>query len=293
MMYQNESMSVTSGDLNHAVANVATAMPELHDHEFELFRSLIYRIAGINLSSGKKHLVSGRLAKRLKHHRLTSFKDYYHLATAKHNSEELELAVNLLTTHETHFFREPRHFDFLREQILPVYSASRAFRVWSAACSSGQEPYSIAMLLDDVLGSNRPWEVMGSDIDTHMVEIASAGQYSMDFAQEIPRRYLTRYCLKGVGKEAGTLKIDDALSERVRFMQHSLTETPSSDIGHFDVIFLRNVMIYFDLDTKRQAVSNLLPRLRSGGYLMVGHAESLQGINDLCRLVMPTVYRKP
>lgn len=292
MMYQNESMSVTSGDLNHAVANVATAMPELHDHEFELFRSLIYRIAGINLSSGKKHLVSGRLAKRLKHHRLTSFKDYYHLAIAKHNSDELEMAVNLLTTHETHFFREPKHFDFLREQILPARNTGRTFRVWSAACSSGQEAYSIAMLLDDMLG-NRSWETVGSDIDTHMVDSARSGQYPIDLAREIPSPYLTRYCLKGVGREAGTLKIDPALSRRVSFMQHNLTETPPPDIGSFDVIFLRNILIYFDNETKKLVISRLLPRLRSGGYLLIGHAESLNGISDLCRLVIPTVYRKP
>jgi len=294
MIYQSDNTKIAQSLLNHTYAanGAAAEIPELHDHEFELFRSLIYRVAGISLSSGKKPLVSGRLAKRLRHHRLTSFSDYYHLATARQNVAELQMAVNLLTTHETHFFREPRHFDFLREQVLPKHCADRAFRVWSAACSSGQEAYSIAMLLDDVFGK-RPWDVVASDIDTHMVDCARNAQYPIGLAGEIPRSYLKRYCLKGIAGETGTLLIDPALSERMRFMQHNLTEMPPAGIGDFDVIVLRNVMIYFDLDTKRQVISRLLPKLRSGGYFLIGHAESLHGVSDDFRIIMPAVYRKP
>jgi chemotaxis protein methyltransferase CheR len=295
MMYQRGGISTIPAALNHAVAVTACStlnIPALQDHEFELFRSLIYRIAGVTLSPENKPLVSGRLAQRLTYHRLTSYGDYYRLATASNNGVELQIAVNLLTTHETHFFREIKHFEFLREQILPEHTSNRLFRVWSAACSSGQEAYSIAMLLDDRLG-NRPWAVTASDIDTHMIDIARTGLYPLAHAREIPPPYLMRYCLRGVGTQVGTLQMDHALNERVHFMQHNLTEAPPSSLGDFDVIFLRNVMIYFDLETRRKVISNLLPMLRAGGYFLIGHTESMHGVSDLLQLVLPAVYRKP
>ena len=136
----------------------------ISDQEFTQFQRLIYQIAGISLSTAKKALVCGRLGKRLAHHHLRSYGEYFNLLTDKCHQGELQTAVDLLTTNETYFFREPKHFDFLRQQIKP----GQAFRVWSAACSSGEEPYSIAMVLADLLGDDGPWEVVASDISTRV-----------------------------------------------------------------------------------------------------------------------------
>jgi chemotaxis protein methyltransferase CheR len=147
------------------------------------------------------------------------------------------------------------------------------------------------MLLHEVLGDSL-WEIVASDLSTRVLEKARTGLYSMERMPEIPQRYLSNYCLKGTGDQEGTLLIERKLRDRVQFMQHNLTEAPPM-LAEFDVIFLRNVMIYFDQDTKRQVVSRLLSRLRPGGHFLVGHSETLNGINDEVRLVQPSVYLKP
>jgi len=263
----------------------------LLDQEFSQFRDMIYRIAGISMSPAKKPLVSSRLAKRLKHHGMASYGDYLRLITSPLGKAELQVAVDLLTTNETHFFREPKHFDFLRQHVIPARKTGRGLRIWSAACSSGEEPYSIAMMLDEMLGSE-PWEVVASDISMRILEKARSGLYPAERIAEIPKHYLSRYCLKGFGEHDGTLLIEQFLRDRVRFMQHNLTET-AAKLGEFDVIFLRNVMIYFDQETKRQVVKRLLPLLRPGGYFLVGHSESLNGVTEDVKLVLPAIYRKP
>lgn len=271
------------------ISRVSNAV--LGDQEFAQFRELIYRIAGISMSPAKKQLVSSRLAKQLRYHNFTSYGDYFRLITSPHGKAELQVAVDALTTNETHFFREPKHFDFLRNRIIPERRAGRGLRIWSAACSSGEEPYSIAMVLDELLGKE-PWEVVASDISTHILDKARNGLYPAGRIPEIPKQYLSRYCLKGIDEHHGTMLIEPSLRERVRFMQHNLLEIPAK-LGEFDVIFLRNVMIYFDQDTKRQVMSRLLPLLRPGGYFLIGHSESLNGVTDDVRQVMPAVYRKP
>jgi chemotaxis protein methyltransferase CheR len=275
----------------YAIHKPNLAAVVLQEKEFVLFRDLIYRIAGISMSPAKKPLVTSRLAKRLKHHGLASYGEYFQMITAANGKAELQMAVDLLTTNETHFFREPKHFDFLRQRILSARKTGKPLRIWSAACSSGEEPYSIAMVLDEVLGS-APWEIVASDLSTRVLEKARAGLYPMERMPEIPRHYLSNYCLKGTGSQEGTLLIERKLRERVQFMQHNLTEAPPK-LGEFDAIFLRNVMIYFDQDTKRQVVSSLLSLLRSGGHFLVGHSETLNGINEDVRLVQPAVYVKP
>lgn len=261
----------------------------LTDPEFFQFKELIYRIAGISLSPAKKPLVSGRLAKRVKAHQLSSYGDYFRLLG--NHPDEMQTAVDLLTTNETYFFREPKHFDFLREKILPQHRSGRLFRVWSAASSSGQEPYSIAMTLADGLGG-RPWEMVASDISTQVLEKARSGHYPLEQAKHIPQNYLARYCLKGVGSQEGTFMIERGLRSRINFMQVNLNASLPK-LGEFDLVFLRNVMIYFDTETKRQVVSRILGLLKPGGYLLIGHSESLNGIVDGLQTVMPAVYRKP
>jgi len=263
----------------------------LSDHEFRQFQAMIYDIAGISMSSAKKTLVSGRLAKRVKHHRLNSYGDYFHLLINKGGDGELQVAIDLLTTNETYFFREQKHFDFMRDLVLPARKPGKQFRVWSAASSSGEEPYSLAMLLADVLG-DASWELVASDISLRMLEKARAGLYPMERAENIPRHYLTRFCLKGVGCQEGMFLIGRELRDRVKYRQVNLNETLPK-LGEFDVIFLRNVMIYFDAETKRQVVARMLPLLAPGGYLFIGHSESLNGVTDDLTVVVPSVYRKP
>lgn len=285
-MFQGAALRVE----NSIRSTTAAGYVALSEREFEQFRNLIYRIAGISMSPAKKPLIVSRLAKRVQHHRLASFQDYFHLITSPQGQQELQVAVDYLTTNETHFFREPRHFDYLRQHIIPARQIGRGLRVWSAACSSGEEPYSIAMVLDDVMGST-PWEIVASDLSTRILEKARSGLYPIARLPEIPKPYLNRYCLKGVGEYDGTLLIEKFLRDRVHFMSHNLMEA-APKLEPFDVIFLRNVMIYFDQDTKRQVVSRLMPLLRPGGYFLVGHSESLNGLTNDLQLVTPATYRK-
>jgi len=263
----------------------------LNDREFGQFQSWLYRAAGINLSPAKKALVAGRLFKRLKHYELDSYGQYFTLIMTDQRNGELQVALDLLTTNETYFFREPKHFDFLRQQVLPKAAPGKVFRLWSAASSSGEEPYSLAMTLAEALGTT-PWEVIGSDISTQVLAKARNGHYPMERATTLPQPLLAKYCLKGTGRQEGTFLIDKSLRNRVHFAQVNLNET-LPDLGEFDVIFLRNVMIYFDQETKSKVVTRLLPHLKSGGYFIISHSESLNGVNDTLKLVAPSIYRKP
>lgn len=262
----------------------------LKDHEFKQFQDMIYRIAGITLAPSKKLLVSGRLAKRLRHYQLSSYGDYFKLLTSGSHPEEMQKAVDLLTTNETYFFREPKHFDFLREKILPAHPHGRPFRVWSAASSTGQEPYSIAMTLADGL-NGKPWEMTASDISTQVLEKARSGHYPIDQAQHIPRNLLSSYCLKGVDAEHCTFKMTQAMRNAINFMQINLNAA-LPQMGEFDLVFLRNVMIYFDNDTKRQVVQRIMGKMKAGAHLFIGHSESLHGIVNELQMVKPSIYRK-
>ena len=263
--------------------------PQLKDHEFTLFQEFIYDTAGISLSEAKKALVSGRLAKRLRELGVSSYGDYFKLLKTA-ASNELQMAVDLLTTNETFFFREPKHFDFLRAQVLPTWGTGQR-RVWSAASSSGEEAYTLAMILAEHCPSDL-WEIVGTDISLRMVNKARSGHYPMERAESIPRNYLNKYCLKGTGSQEGTFLIDSSLRSRVQF-NHANLKMDLSQFGLFDVIFLRNVLIYFDMETKQQVVSKLLRQLKPGGYIIVAHSESLTNVTDAVRMLVPSVYKKP
>ena len=261
------------------------------DQEFALFRKLIYRLAGINMADSKKPLLAGRLTRRLRHHGLESFRDYYTLVTRTEHSDELQLMVDLLTTNETYFFREAAHFDYL--QTFAASRRGRPFRVWSGASSSGEEPYTIAMVLAETLGMAANWEIVASDISLSMLEKAHAGLYPMERGKGIPPELLKKYCLKGVREQEGNFLVDARLRERVDFRHINLISPTTRDLGQFDLIFLRNVMIYFDNDTKRKVVSNMLPHLREDGTFIVGHSETLTGITDALSAMRPTLYCQP
>lgn len=262
------------------------------DQEFVLFQRLIYKIAGISLSDAKKILLVGRLTRRLKQYELSTFSQYYRMLATGDHPEELQTMVDLLTTNETYFFREPKHFEFLRDEIIRKRKSPATFRVWSAASSSGEEIYTIAMVLADNL-PNTPWEVVGSDISTQVLAKAATGHYSLARTEGIPPGYMAKYCLKGVRSHAGTFLIAPELRKRTSFYHINLTQPVDPEIGEFEVVFLRNVMIYFDTETKAKVVHNILPRLKSGGYLIIGHSETLNGITDRVTALRPTIYRKP
>lgn len=261
------------------------------DREFALFQRLIHDKAGIHLSDAKKVLLVGRLSKRLKHHRLGAFDDYYRLLMGESGRDEMQTFVDLLTTNETYFFREPRHFEYVRSAILPAHRTRAPFRAWSGACSSGEEAYTLAMLLAEHL-PHAEWEVFGTDISTAVLQKAQAGLYPVERCQGIPPEYLRKYCLKGVRSMAGKILVNPRLREKVRFAHLNLT-APIAAVGDFDLIFLRNVMIYFDNPTKRRVVENMLPYLKPGGHFIVGHSESLNGVTERLEPLFPTIYRKP
>lgn len=266
-------------------------MDQISDAEFAQFQRFIHEAAGISLSAAKKSLVAGRLARRLDQCGVRSFGDYLRLLHGAECAAERQIATDLLTTNETYFFREPKHFEFLAQAIKSVPAGPQPFRVWSAAGSTGEEAYSIAMVLEDA-GGGRPWEVIGSDISARVVERARRGHYSTARTEGIPERYLRRHCLKGLGEQAGTLLIERGLRTRVEFRQINLNSRLPA-IGPFDVIFLRNVLIYFDAETKRRVVERVLGVLRPGGWLLIGHSESLTGVTDALQPLAPAIFRKP
>lgn len=266
--------------------------PSITDAEFAQFQRLIYQIAGISLADSKKVLLVGRLGKRLKALNLPSFGAYYRYVTNGSDPHERQTMVDLLTTNETYFFREAAHFDFLRQVVIPQHPAGQSLDIWSGASSTGEEIYTLCMVLADELGVDARWTILGSDISTHVLGIAQRGQYWLDRTRGLPKEYLKKYCLKGVRTQEGSFIIDPALRRHTRFMQINLNSTLPA-IGKFHVIFLRNVMIYFDNDTKRKVVARMLEKLRPGGYFIVGHSESLNGINETLKTVKPTIYRLP
>ena len=262
-------------------------MIRLSDTEFGQFQRFIFETAGITLTDTKKALVSSRLAKRVSACQLKSYGEYFRLLGK--SPQELQNAVDLLTTNETYFFREPKHFQFLKRYITSGEARSTAVRVWSAAGSSGEEAYSIAMLLEDRL-TGQPWEVVASDISTRVLERARAGHYSMGRMDNFPPGYLQRFCLKGKDAQEGTLLIERRLRGKVRFLQVNLN-TALPHLGMFDVIFLRNVLIYFNTETKRKVVGRVLSVLKPGGYLLIGHSESLIEVTAAVELVAPAIYQ--
>ncbi|HEY0465693.1 MAG TPA: protein-glutamate O-methyltransferase CheR, partial [Polyangiaceae bacterium] len=230
------------------------------DLEFSHFQRFIYEAAGITLPSTKKALVAGRLAKRLEQCQLASYGAYFKLLASGRAPQEVQTAVDLLTTNETHFFREMKHFKLLFELALAARKRSQPFRVWSAASSTGEEVYSVAMVLADCLGEGA-WDVLGSDISARVLARARLGHYPMERAEHVPPAYLKRFCLKGIEECAGSLLVQRNVQARVQFQQVNLNgELPR--LGPFDVIFLRNVMIYFNDETKRQVVHRILSLLK-------------------------------
>ncbi len=272
--------------------NGVPSIPDITDAEFSRFQRLIYQIAGINLAESKKVLLTGRLARRLRALNLSSFGEYYQYVVSSKDQQELQTMINLLTTNETYFFREEAHYDFLRNTVIPQHPTQKPLDIWSAACSTGEEVYTIAMVLAEEMGVDGAWTILGSDISTQVLAVAQRGQYWFDHIRGLPEKYLKKYCLRGIRSQEGSFLIAPEIRRHTRFMQINLN-SDLPDIGKFHVIFLRNVMIYFDNETKRKVVARVVEKLHPGGYLIIGHSESLTGINDSVKPVRPTIYRLP
>jgi chemotaxis protein methyltransferase CheR len=266
--------------------------PDISTAEFAQFQKLIYKIAGISLADTKKVLLVGRLGRRLKQFNFSTFGEYYRFVASGDAEDELQTMVDLLTTNETYFFREEAHFDYLTKTILAQHPPGTAFNVWSAASSTGEEIYTISFVLADTLGLDAPWTVTGSDISTRVLATAQRGLYWLDRTRGLPQSYLRKYCLKGVRTQEGGFMIAPEIKRHTKFLQVNLNKTLPV-LGKFHVIFLRNVMIYFDAETKRQVVARLVEQLLPSGYFIVGHSESLNGLTDKLRPLKPTIYQLP
>jgi chemotaxis protein methyltransferase CheR len=265
--------------------------------EFQNFQELIYRTSGIWLSQAKTALLVGRLSKRLRHFGLKTFSEYFRVVSD--NPEESTRMLDAISTNETRFFREPNQFDFLEQRVLPQWiadaeagSSTRKVRVWSAGCSTGQEPYSLAMTLLHDLPPSAGWdiEIAATDLSTQVLETAKSATWDFAKSSEIPEHYLKAFMLRGYGEQKGKMKAGPEIRSLINFYRLNLNEAKYPVTGKFDLIFCRNVLIYFDLQTRTQVVQRLLEHLSPAGFLFVGHAESLHTMAGVLRRVVPTIY---
>lgn len=260
----------------------------LTDPQFEIIKDWLYQHAGIFLNANKRSLVAGRLHKRLTQLELANYGQYIALLQDDYGTER-EVAINLLTTNETYFFREPKHFEFIKHYVQALPKATEV-KIWSAASSSGEEAYSIAMVLADYFGCHADWKVMGTDINTQVLQQAKKATYPVIRTEKIPENYLKKFCLKGVRKDSGWFKVKPEVTKHVEFINYNLMTSPKWDTK-FDIIFLRNVLIYFNLAEKKHIIANVLRSLKPDGILIVGHSESIHGYHSKLSPVKPSCYR--
>lgn len=265
------------------------------NEEFSRYQTLVYQQTGISLSDQKQALVVARLSKRLRELSLPTFQAYFDYVVNDTDQDELTRLLDLISTNKTEFFREPVHFQFLKEHILPHLQDSRCVRIWSAACSSGEEPYTIAMTLYDAVPDPAQWnfKILASDISTRMLAKAGNGIYEEEMVAHLPKGVLRRHFLRGKGDNLGRFKIKPHLSGMVVHRRINLMEDSYPIRAPLDSIFCRNVLIYFDRPTQARLVAKFDRYLKPGGYLFIGHSESLQWITHPFTCVAPTIYQKP
>ncbi len=269
--------------------------------EFRALRDLIFEKSGITLSDSKTQLVASRLARRLRARGLDSYGAYYDLVIRRDpDGAELREMLNAITTNKTDYFREKHHFDFLTNKLLPRFieqgrtGGQRRLRVWSAACSTGEEPYTLAMVILSAFppGGQYGLDLLATDLDTQVLARAAAGIYPEEAIEPVPADLQRSYFRRGTGANAGKVRVSDSLREMVTFRQLNFIEKPWPVQGPFDVIFCRNVMIYFNTDTQHSIVESFAERLRPGGHLFIGHSETLNGLNHLYEPLGGTIYRR-
>jgi chemotaxis protein methyltransferase CheR len=264
------------------------------DKEFKRISDIMYEAVGLSYNESKKSLVQSRLASRILRLGLGGFADYIALLEDESEAAEFQMAVDLLTTNETYFFREPKHYQLL-EQELSQRKSQAPIAVWSAASSFGDEAYSTAMLLSDLQTAGRigaDWSILATDISHRVLLSAKEAVYPQDRLRDVSPERLKRYCLKGEGPAQGQSMMQDKIRKRVKFGQLNLCK-PFSGLGPFDFVFLRNVLIYFDVPTKREVVDRVLATLKPGGLFFLGTAEGRVNCNTPLQTVQPGAFRKP
>ena len=270
--------------------------------DYQFIRDIVYKNSRINLGEDKQELVSARLGKRLRATGKATISDYCDLLRTPAGAEELGNLIDVISTNHTYFFREDGHFTALKEMILPDLARRRqkeswpTLRVWSAASSSGEEVYSVAIAIDEYFTAHPlswPRQFEATDISTRILAKAKAGIYSSETVSRIPPATAKAYFQTGFGEQAGLYRVKASIRDTVRFSQLNLLEGQPPFNEPFHIIFCRNVMIYFDRATQEELVNRLKARLVPGGYLMVGHSESLTGINHGLKLIRAATYQKP
>ena len=266
---------------------------------FQKFQKLIYAETGIWLSSSKTALLCGRLFRRLRELEIASLEIYYERVSQPDQQEERSRMIDAITTNETRFFREPRQFDFMVQHVLPRWRAeaeqrsrSKRVRIWSAGCSSGEEPYSLAMLVARHLPADEGWDVriLATDISNRVLEKARQGIYPITKSTELPADLLHSFMLRGTADRQSEMKVKIEIQQMVDFRRLNLNQESALHDGPFDAIFCRNVLIYFDAASKRRVVENLSRHLLANGFLFVGHAENLSSMFSQFRSLEPTIY---
>ncbi len=271
-------------------------MDKISEPEFKLVRDLIKEKTGIHMTDDKKSLVYARLKNHLIKNNFESFKEYYIFIQKKENKEEMTYFINRLTTNHTFFNREASHFEYLYDVVLPYikksYSKEKDLRLWCAASSSGEEPYNLAFTIADFFSNDVGWDtqILATDISTKVLEKAAKGIYLKENCEDVNPEYIKKY-MKEYDKDSYIVK--DEIKKKIAFRQFNLTDKPYKFQKKLQVIFCRNVMIYFDNETKLQVLQNMYDSLEEGGYFFVSHSESLGNANVGFEYIEPSVYRKP
>lgn len=265
---------------------------DLHfsDEDFRIIRELLYDKTGIALTAVKNHMAYARLAKHVRRLGVANFADYLALLRSPDGAHEWEHFINALTTNLTSFFREQHHFEILQQHAMQHADRGEAYRVWSSASSTGEEPYSIAMTLDPAVRSGN-YHIVASDIDTNVLKKAAGGVYALDRIAKLSDQQLKQFFLRGRGQNEGKVKIKSGLMRNMEFRQINLVDRSWPQLGMFDVIFCRNVLIYFDKPTQAGILEHFAQYLKPHGLLLLGHSENIQHITDTFSPCGKTAYR--
>jgi len=267
----------------------------LTDKEFQLIAQLIYDYSGIHLKPEKKTLMMGRLNSMLSEHKMTSFMDFYKFVKEDRTGKIISELIDRMTTNHTYFMREPEHFKYFEKEVIPYlksHVSNRDLRIWCAASSTGEEPYSLAMLLEDNLGNQYPaWDkkLLATDISVNVLEKAKHGLYEDERVSDIPRLWKMNYFSK---INASGYQVKESIKKQVIYRRFNLLEEVFPFKKKFHVIFCRNVMIYFDQQTKRDLVDKFYKHMEYGGFLFIGHSESIDRNHTQFKYIQPAVYRK-
>ncbi|WP_430812498.1 MULTISPECIES: CheR family methyltransferase [unclassified Carboxylicivirga] len=269
---------------------------ELSEKDFRAFSEFIYSEYGIKMPPVKRVMLQGRLLKRIRELNMNSYSEYKEYFFSKEGqAKEIFNFLNVVTTNKTDFFREPVHFDFLRDEVLPQHSSNNFFKVWSAGCSSGEEPYTISIVLNEykrLKGGGFNYSIHGSDISNKVLKNAANGVYAEHKIATLPLELKKRYFLKSKDRLNPTVRVKPELQQQMVLKHVNLMDSHYDMKETFDVIFCRNVLIYFDRATQEKVIGKLCNYLKPGGIFFIGHSESLSGMDVPLSHIKPTIFRK-